>query len=287
MYSKRSLRFEFVNETSSFDDSGNNTISISEARATVSLQSAGNLFGTQINVSIFGLGIEMLAVLSSKAMGLFGSDTERISMKVFVGETAIFAGYMTSSIANMNAIPNAALMITATANADLQNKPASPFSFNGVTPVPDIINAICNAAGYKAYITGLDGLVVTNPHYEGSIFTQLESLCNDVNVVMSVAPPSISFWPQDGSRDDVMPFISPEYGLIGYPIFSNGGLMFQTQFSTLLTTGRNVQIETSLPHASGVYKLTSVNHELSSWMNDGPWHSICIAYRVQGEGGNG
>ncbi|EBH3060744.1 hypothetical protein H4F83_09040 [Citrobacter freundii] len=287
MYSKRSLRFEFVNETSSFDESGNNTISISEARATVSFQSAGNLFGTQINVSIFGLGIEMLAALSSKAMGLFGSDTERISMKVFVGETAIFAGYMTSSIANMNAIPNAALMITATANADLQNKPASPFSFNGATPVPDIINAICNAAGYKAYITGLDGLVVTNPHYEGSIFTQLESLCNDVNVAMSVAPPSISFWPQDSTRDDVMPFISPEYGLIGYPIFSNGGLMFQTQFSTLLTTGRNVQIETSLPHASGVYKLTSVNHELSSWMNDGPWHSICIAYRVQGEGGNG
>lgn len=287
LYSKRSLRFEFVNETSSFDESGNNTISISEARATVSFQSAGNLFGTQINVSIFGLGIEMLAALSSKAMGLFGSDTERISMKVFVGETAIFAGYMTSSIANMNAIPNAALMITATANADLQNKPASPFSFNGATPVPDIINAICNAAGYKAYITGLEGLVVTNPHYEGSIFTQLESLCNDVNVAMSVAPPSISFWPQDSTRDDVMPFISPEYGLIGYPIFSNGGLMFQTQFSTLLTTGRNVQIETSLPHASGVYKLTSVNHELSSWMNDGPWHSICIAYRVQGEGGNG
>lgn len=287
MYSKRSLRFEFVNETSSFDESGNNTISISEARASVSFQSAGNLFGTQINVSIFGLGIEMLAALSSKAMGLFGSDTERISMKVFVGETAVFAGYMTSSIANMNAIPNAALMITATANADLQNKPASPFSFNGATPVPDIINAICNAAGYKAYITGLDGLVVTNPHYEGSIFTQLESLCNDVNVSMSVAPPSISFWPQDSTRDDVMPFISPEYGLIGYPIFSNGGLMFQTQFSTLLTTGRNVQIETSLPHASGVYKLTSVNHELSSWMNDGPWHSICIAYRVQGEGGNG
>lgn len=287
LYSKRSLRFEFVNETSSFDESGNNTISISEARAAVSFQSAGNLFGTQINVSIFGLGIEMLAALSSKAMGLFGSDTERISMKVFVGETAIFAGYMTSSIANMNAIPNAALMITATANADLQNKPASPFSFNGATPVPDIINAICNAAGYKAYITGLDGLVVTNPHYEGSIFTQLESLCNDVNVAMSVAPPSISFWPQDSTRDDVMPFISPEYGLIGYPIFSNGGLMFQTQFSTLLTTGRNVQIETSLPHASGVYKLTSVNHELSSWLNDGPWHSICIAYRVQGEGGNG
>mgnify|MGYP007064916587 CR=1 FL=1 len=63
--------------------------------------------------------------------------------------------------------------------------------------------------------------------------------------------------------------------------------MFQTQFSTLLTTGRNVKIETSLPHASGVYKLTSVTHELSSWMPDGPWHSICIAYRVPSEANDG
>lgn len=287
MYSKRSIKFVFVNETSSFDDSGNNTITIDEVKSTVSFQSAGNLFGTQVNVSLFGLSIELLAALSSKAMGLFGTDTERISMKIFVGETSVFAGYMTSSIANMNSIPNTSLMITATANADLQNKPASPFSFNGATPVPDIINAICNAAGYKAYITGLNGLVVTNPHYEGDIFSQLTALCSDVNVAMSVTPPSISFWPQDGTKDDVMPFISREHGLIGYPVFSNGGLMFQTQFSTLLTTGRNVKIETSLPHASGVYKLTSVTHELSSWMTDGPWHSICIAYRVSSEANDG
>lgn len=279
MYSKRSLRFEFVNETSSFDDAGNNQISISNVKSTVSCQSSGNLFGTQVKVSIFGLGLDMLAALSSKAMGLFGTDTERISMKIYVENTAIFVGYMTSSIANMNSVPNSALMITATANADLQNKPASPFSFSGPTSVGDVINAICKAVGYSPYIIGLDGVVVTNPHYEGSVFDQLQTLCDDLSIAMSVTPPSISFWPQESVKDDVKPLISPEYGLIGYPIFSNGGLMFQTQFSTLLTTGRNVEIKTSLPHASGVYKLTSVTHELSSWVEDGPWHSVCIANR--------
>lgn len=286
MYNQRSLRFEFTNETSSFDEKGNNKISISEVRSTVSFQSAGNLFGTQVNVSLFGLSMELLASLSSKAMGLFGSDTERISMKIYVGETAIFAGYMTSSIANMTA-PNSALMITATANADLQNKPSPPFSFNGATPVTSVITAICKAAGYSPYITGLDGIVATNPHYEGSIFNQLEKLCDDFEIAMSVASPTITFWPQNEKKDDVMPLISPEYGLIGYPIFSNGGVMFQTQFSTLLTTGRNVKLITSLPHASGTYKLTSVSHELSSWMPDGPWHSVCIANRILNEGDNG
>lgn len=205
-----------MNETSSFDDAGNNQISISETRATVSLQSSGNLFGTQVNVSIFGLGLEMLAALSSKAMGLFGTDTERISMKIFVENTAIFAGYMTSSIANMNTVPNTALMITATANADLQNKTASPFSFNGSTPVTSVINAICKAAGYTPYIVGLEGKVISNPHYEGSVFDQLRAVCDDLNIAMSVAPPSISFWPQESTKDDVKPLISPEYGLIGY-----------------------------------------------------------------------
>lgn len=287
MYNQRSLRFEFVNETSSFDEKGNNTISISEVRSTVSFQSAGNLFGTQVNVSLFGLSMELLASLSSKAMGLFGSDTERVSMKIFVGDTAIFVGYMTSSIANMNTAPNSSLMITATANADLQNKPASPFSFNGATPVTSVITAICKAAGYSPYITGLDGIVATNPHYEGSIFNQLEKLCDDFEIAMSVASPTITFWPQNEKKDDVMPLISPEYGLIGYPIFSNGGVMFQTQFSTLLTTGRNVRLITSLPNASGTYKLTSVSHELSSWMPDGPWHSVCIANRILNEDDNG
>ena len=287
MYNQRSLRFEFTNETSSFDEKGNNTISISEVRSTVSFQSAGNLFGSQANVSLFGLSMELLASLSSKAMGLFGSDTERISMKIYVGDTAIFVGYMTSSIANMNTAPNSALMITATANADLQNKPSPPFSFNGATPVTSVITAICKAAGYSPYITGLDGIVATNPHYEGSIFNQLEKLCDDFDIAMSVASPTITFWPQNEKKDDVMPLISPEYGLIGYPIFSNGGVMFQTQFSTLLTTGRNVKLITSLPHASGTYKLTSVSHELSSWMPDGPWHSVCIANRILNEGENG
>lgn len=287
MYNQRSLRFEFANETSSFDEKGNNKISISEVRSTVSFQSAGNLFGTQVNVSLFGLSMELLASLSSKAMGLFGSDTERISMKIYVGDTAIFVGYMTSSIANMNTSPNSALMITATANADLQNKPSPPFSFNGATPVTSVITAICKAAGYSPYITGLDGIVATNPHYEGSIFNQLEKLCDDFEIAMSVASPTITFWPQNEKKDDVMPLISPEYGLIGYPIFSNGGVMFQTQFSTLLTTGRNVKLTTSIPHASGTYKLTSVSHELSSWMPDGPWHSVCIANRILNEGDNG
>lgn len=253
--------------------------------ATVSCQSSGNLFGTQVSVSIYGLGIELLAALSSKAMGLYGPDTDRVSLNIYVEDITIFAGFLTSSIANMNSLPNSSLMITATANADLQNKTASPFSFNGATPLTSVLTAICKNAGYSPLITGLEGKTLTNPHYSGSVFDQLEQICYDMKVSMSVMSPQISFWDTEKERDTVVPLVSPDYGLIGYPIFSNGGVMFQTQFSTLLTTGRKIKLSTSLPNASGNYTLTNVTHELSSWVEDGPWHSICIANKqINGEG---
>ncbi|ELX9578568.1 hypothetical protein SLJ66_001937 [Escherichia coli] len=287
MYTERSLRFEFTNLTSTFEGTNSNKISIANVMATVSCQSSGNLFGTAVNVSIYGLGMDLLAALSSKAMGLYGSDTEKVSLSIYVEGITIFSGYLTSSIANMNSLPNSALMITATANADLQNKTASPFSFNGATPLTSALTAICKSAGYSALITGLEGKTLTNPHYSGSAFDQLEQICYDMKISMSVMSPQISFWDTEKERDEVIPLISPEYGLIGYPIFSNGGVMFQTQFSTLLTTGRKIKLSTSLPNASGNYTLTNVTHELSSWVEDGPWHSICIANKQIDGGGNG
>lgn len=280
LYGKKNLRFDFQNLTSAFEGmDGNDKISISNVMATVSCHSSGNLFGTQVNVSIFGLGMDLLAALSSRAMGTYGSNTESVSLSIFVDDVAIFVGKLTSSIANMNAAPNSALMITATANADLQDKVAQPFSFSGPTSAEEIINAICKPVGYSPMIVGLRGKAVTNPHYEGSVFEQLEKLCYEMQISMSVTPPKISFWDSNKKRDDIVPLVSSQNGLIGYPVFSNGGVMFQTQFSPLLTTGRNIRLETSLPHASGEYSLGSVTHELSSWVSGGPWHSVCIANR--------
>ncbi|HDL6532107.1 TPA: hypothetical protein PXJ50_003882 [Yersinia enterocolitica] len=288
LYSQKNLKFEFKSSPLPFSDmNGNDTITISNVKASASIQSSGNLFGTQATVTIFGLGLELISALSSKAMGLFSSDGDRVSMKIFVGDVAVFAGFMTSSIANMNQVPDAALMITATANAELQNKTASPFSFKGSTSIRSVIESICASAGYSPLINGLNGVMVNNPHYEGSMFQQLEQICYALKISMSVTPPKISFWETNTKRDNEIPLVSAQNGLIGYPIFSNGGVMFQTQFSTLLTTGRNVALKTLLPHADGEYNLSSVTHELSSWMPGGPWHSICIANREQKEVPNG
>ena len=282
MYKQHVLRFDFTNKTGSFDNQGNNKISITNARATVSINTVVGITGTTAEFSIYGLSLDRIADLSGRADGIVSpSEGQAINVDIFADDSLVFSGGMNSSIANMNSAPESSLMITATANADLQSKVASPFSARGAQNLTDVISAICSSAGYQAAFNGLKGMTTSgSPHLEGSVFDQLHQACSGYGLAMSVTPPNkIEFWPSDNVRDDVIPYISKEYGLIGYPVFSNGGIMFQTQYSSLLIIGRYIDMKTELPHASGRYKLTSVRHELSSWAPNGSWHSICIAYR--------
>lgn len=281
MYKQHIIRFEFTNKTGTFDNKGNNKISISNVKATVSLNSVIGMTGTTAEFSIYGLGIERLADLSGRANGIVSPNEQVINVDIFADDSLVFSGGMNSSIANMNSAPESSLMIAATANADLQSKVASPFSARGPQNLTDVINSICTSAGYEAAFNGVKGMTTSgSPHLEGSVFDQLNQACSGYGLAMSVTPPNkIEFWPTNTVRDDVIPLISKKYGLIGYPVFSNGGLMFQTQYSSLLIIGRYIDMRTELPHASGRYKLTSVRHELSSWVTGGSWHTICIANR--------
>ena len=281
MYKQNLLRFEFTNNTGTFDNNGNNKISITNAKATVSLNTVVGMTGTTADFSIYGLGLERLADLSGRANGNVSPGEQSISVDIYADDSLVFSGVMTSSVANMNSAPESSLMIAAAANADLQSRVASPFSARGPQNLTDVINSICTSAGYVAAFNGVKGMTTSgSPHFEGSVFDQLNQACSGYGLAMSVTPPNkVEFWPTDKVRDDVIPLISKEYGLIGYPVFSNSGLMFQTQYSSLLIIGRYIDMRTELPHASGRYKLTSVRHELSSWVPSGSWHTICIATR--------
>jgi hypothetical protein len=284
LFKQHTLRFEFKNNAESFDDKGNDSISLANVKATVSLNAVVGRMAATAEISIYGLSIDRLAELSGHADGNMLS-TQNITVSIFADDFFMFSGGMVSSIANMNSAPETGLMIVAIANADLQKKAVSPFSANGSQPIETVISSICTAAGYEASFKGLKGMTTSSsPHYEGSVYDQLNAVCSDYNVAMQVNPPNnIEFWSDSSLRDDVVPYISKEYGLIGYPVFSNGGILFQTQYSLLLIIGRHIEIKTDLPHASGRYQLTAVKHELSSWVESGSWHTICTAVRTQEE----
>ena len=109
----------------------------------------------------------------------------------------------------------------------------------------------------------------------------------------------VAIWPWDGNRNNSPPLISPETGMVGYPVWESNALRVKMLYNPNIASaaiggpgsstvtggslgvmiGGTIQVQSSLPGAvSGIWQVFSVVHELDSNNPDGPWFTTarCI-----------
>lgn len=273
-YKKRTLKFEFTLKDGAFDESGNNILTIDNIKAEIEIGAYGGITGTTLEARVYGLGIDNMALLSYKGIQLNGAKQNM--MKVWADDRPVFFGSITNCFADLNQMPDAPLIISAFSTGFDQSITAAPFSKEGVASVNEIITTIAASIGYTVVNNGVLAKL-ENPYFEGNPISQIQQCAHAAGIEIDFRLGAIYIWPQGGSIDDTIPLISPQHGLIGYPVFSNYGINFQCQYSDLILRGRKIQLETSLPNGSGVYTVQSAVHHLSTWTEGGPWSTIVWA----------
>lgn len=273
-YKKRTLKFEFTLKDGAFDESGNNILTIDNIKAEIEIGAYGGITGTTLEARVYGLGIDNMALLSYKGIQLNGAKQNM--MKVWADDRPVFFGSITNCFADLNQMPDAPLIISAFSTGFDQSIIATPFSKEGVASVNEIITTIASNIGYTVVNNGVLAKL-ENPYFEGNPIAQIQQCAHAAGIEIDFRLGAIYIWPQGGSIDDTIPLISPQHGLIGYPVFSNYGINFQCQYSDLILRGRKIQLETSLPNGSGVYTVQSAVHHLSTWTEGGPWSTIVWA----------
>lgn len=273
-YKKRTLKFQFTLKEGLFDDQGNDTLTIANNKAEVEIGAYGGIAGTNMEARIFGLSLNNMAALSYK--GIQYSGAKQNLMKVWADEKPIFVGSITSCIADLNQMPDAPLIVSAFSTGFDQSIVAPPFSREGVASVAEIITSIAKSINYQVVNNGVTAKV-ENPYFTGDPISQIYDVVRLAGIEADFRLGVIYIWPKNGYVDDVIPFISPENGLLGYPIFTRTGITFQCTYSDLILRGRKIQLETSLPNGSGVYTIQSATHYLSSWVEGGPWSTHVYA----------
>jgi len=277
-YKKRSLKFQFKLKSGAFDDKGNDTLTIDNIKAEVEIGAYGGVSGSTLECKLYGLGLDLMAKLSYKGIQIDGAKQNLL--KVWADDVIVFFGSITNCFADFNQMPDAPLFITGNATGYEQSIPAPPFTAKGSIDVADIISSIASGIGYTVVNSGVS-YMFSNPYFDGNPIEQIKKAARAASINVDPRNGVIFIWPQKGAVDDVKPLISPKTGLLGYPVFSNFGATFQCTFSNLIVIGRRCQLETSLPNASGVYTITSATHHLSSWIEGGPWFTICRASLAQ------
>lgn len=280
MYKKRTLRFEFTADPGVLDNKGSTTLIIENCKAQAQISFAGNVTGSNADAKIFGLSAELIANLSVKGVGWSTNSEVKIGMNILADGEMVFSGGIYACYADMNETPDIGLMISAVAGLDLMRKSTKPFSLKGYADYDSILKSICTANGYTYKGVNVTG-GQTNGYYDGSPLEQIRNLCLNGMLNFSVNARVITVWPigkdsngQIDNKNSVAAQVSPENGLIGFPVYSPAGLTIQTEFSTYIYQGAIIDLKTSLPNASGRCVANVVTHYLSSWIRGGPWYTV-------------
>lgn len=277
-YKKRSLKFEFKLKEGKFDEQGNDTLTIDNIKAEVEIGAYGGVSGTNLEARVFGLSLDLMSSLSYKGIQLNGAQQNM--MKVWADGNPIFFGSITNCFADMNQMPDAPLIISAFATGFDQSIATPPFSAKGSVDAAEIITSIAKSIGFTVVNSGV-AYPLSNPYFDGNPIEQMIKVAKACGFNIDARLGVIFIWPQTGAVDDVKPLVSKETGLMGYPVFNNYGVNFQSIFSSLFVLGRRIQLNTELKNASGVYTIVAAKHHLSTWTEGGPWTTIVQASSAQ------
>lgn len=246
-------------------------------RVSLSMQQNGGLAQGELNVSIYGVKLELLNRLT--AIGTVMNQTRwKNLIQIDAGNdgeklTTIFTGSINTAYADLNSMPDAPLIINAFTAGALAVRPADPVSYS--EPV-DIARALSDLAGkmeLSLELNGVGGILLDRPYFEGSLLDQLKQLIESVAAVnFSINNNILSVWYKDKVTLYPAQKISPESGMVGYPTFSSQGMIIKHLFLPFAQMGGLIEVMGSqIAAANYKWQAYMVFHELDSIVPDGNW----------------
>ena len=283
-----------------------NTITMQGLRASVSIDHAGGADMGTMSANIYGLTPSQLNQLTSlqwktAILGLSSQDFSAYTVQVYAidgsQETLLYNGQVLNAWADFSGMPQTCLIIQtnpAGAYSALVNS-ANPLSISSNTTVGIVMSRLAQAMGFSFQNTSSDGSIVNQAVTKGSYFgntamEQARSMMDAYRFWMYIDattnPPTLAIVPWGKARNSVVavPLISPQTGLIGYPLFNSSGVTFDCKYNPTILLGGQVKIQSSIPQANDVWTVTSLSHQLTSQFPGGPWQSSVQA--VSGDFGN-
>lgn len=271
---KKQLRFEVTLGVGTFSGT-DNVVTLDGFRAIVDVQKAGGQMMSTATVRIYGLDQSLMNTLTTLAFKAMSYIKNTIQIFTIDGDesTLIFKGQIINAWGDYTGAPDVCLYIETQAGYLQQVQVSAPLVYNGTANVADLMRQI--AAGLEvAFENNNVTAKITNPNYPGSLVDQLRNLAADTNTDFYLDDTILAICPRGltrTSRTTVVPRISSDSGLIGYPTFDKVGITFNTLFNPNILFGYQIVMDSDVPQANGVWQVCSMVHKLESEKPGGAW----------------
>ena len=273
-FTKKRLDLTITLGTGAFGETVGDTVTLTGLRMLADIANAGGESMGVLQLRVFGLRQEMMNKLTS-----IGTINPAIKAKNVIridagdddnGMHYVFQGNIFDAWADYNAAPDAVFNVIAYDGMKDALKPVSAISFKGSTDVSTIMSGIAKTMGLAFEDAGVS-VKLSNPYFPGTALMQVRSCAKAADINYNIDRGTLIIWPKKSSRVGEIPLISPDTGMVGYPSLSSKGMTVRTMFNPKVQLGRDVQIKSSVPMASGKWNVSNVSHALSCEMPGGPW----------------
>lgn len=271
-FSDKQLELTITLGTGTFGDQIGSTVTLSGLRMFADMAApCGDSMGA-LQLRVFGLTQSMMNQLTT--IGIFGQVKDKNTILLAAGDnsgmTTIFQGSIWQAWADYAAMPDVVFNIIAYVGMDLALKPVGASSYPGSADVAQIMASMAKTAGLSFVNSGVS-VQLSNPYFHGTIWQQIKMCAEAARINQKIELGTLTIWPQGSAISGTAPVISPSTGMIGYPAMSSQGMTVKTMFNPGITLGGQVQVQSSLPMATGKFTVFNYTHNLACNAPGGPW----------------
>lgn len=271
---KRKITIQFTLGEGQFGEDGSDTVTIEGLRASVQIQKSGGQSYSYAHARLWGVPIDVINRLT--VQNKLSYQEQRFNKMTVLagddegGQSVCFSGTISEAWADFNDMPDVNFMVTAQTGLFESAKSVPPITQSGQVDVVTLISGIASQMTRQLQNNGVTAKLV-NPYYSGSLLDQLSAITRDANINCDMDDAVIAIWPAGSSRNEQVPVISRDTGMVGYPMFTQNSVALSMLFNPGLSFGQRIKIESALTPANGMWDIVALTHNIESEMPGGEW----------------
>lgn len=269
------MTFAFRQINLQFTSANGKTVKLEGLRCSAVITNpGGNTAFGQLQLQVWGMTLDQMNEYSSTGSNMVAVQDQ--SVTVTAGNQGgslnqVFSGTLISSFIDLSNPPEVSFVCAAVAGYYNKAAPSAPNTYEGSQKAEDIIRALAGQIGYTFENKNGATAVVQNQYLSGSIIDQIQAVARAASFPLIIENKSITIFPNNGTRDDIVINLSAETGLVGYPSYWEAGFVVKSEFNPIIAIGRVINLKSQLPKANGKFPIQYVTHEISTLTSDGPW----------------
>ena len=294
-YAKRSIRLTFQLGTGDFGEASQTTVVIEGLRVLVNIVKTGSAALGTAQLRVYGLTPNILNKLTAiyQVPQFLRQNTVTIEAGYQGGNySVVFIGGIILARADLNKQPETVLEITAQAGLIWHVSPAQHASYPGAVTIDTILGDIVTQMNatqpanqqityYNAGVTASWDTISLDGSLRDQILQVIQAAGCDWNGLdknkLAITPKNGNVQPSDAKP----PIVSPATGLIGYPAYSNIGIMIRTVFNPNILFLGQITIQSSLKQANDTWTVFGLSYILESEVPDGKWECEVHGFSAQ------